>query len=215
MSDAGEPYGGALDVDDPAGEGARFGRGWRPRPWWGWTLALLTLAAVSMLGAGAMLASADFGTSLRPRGCDPSALPGLGMLAVSGLLIGLAMQVARLRWEESFLVWDAGSLVLSLPIPLAVLAAALPGVLGCEAGRDIAQLDVLGDPLVGTPGIALAAGASTLVGLVLAGVAHVGWLALDQPASPPPGIVELAMQEAEALQSDEAAARFHGVESGE
>jgi hypothetical protein len=125
------------------------------------------------------------------------------------------MQLARLRWEESFLVWDVGSLVLSLPVPVAVLAATLPGVLGCALARDIADIGGLGDALVGTPGIALAAAAATLVGVALGGIAHVGWTLLDQGTAPPPGIVELAIAEAEALQTDEIASRFHGVESGD
>lgn len=189
------------------------GTSWQPTPWWGWTLALLGLATLSLLGAGAMLSSAEFGTSLRARGCDPSALPGLGMLALGGLLAGLALQTARLRWPDSYLVWDAGSLVLSLPIPAALLVATLPGVLGCAAGRDIARLDVLGDPLVGTAGIALCAAASVLVGVAIAGSAHVGWVAAHGGGSEqPPGIVELAMAEAEALEAEGASSRFRGVE---
>lgn len=210
----GEPWSLVTDADD-LDDPARDRRGWRPQPWWAWTLGLLGTGAVSLLVAGALLASADFGTSLRPRGCDASPLPGLAMLAVAGLAIGMSMQVARLRWPEAFVVWDAGSLVLSLPIPLAVLAAALPAALGCAAGRTIAQLAVVGDPLVGTSGIALAGASSALVGVGIAGAAHVGWVSPEQGGTPSPGIVELAMQEAEALRADEAAARFHGVESGE
>lgn len=202
---------------DEHGEDAatRFARSWKPQPWWAWTLALLALGAAALLVAGGLLSSADFGTSLRARTCDTSPVAGLLLLAAGGACLMLGMQLARLRWEESFLVWDAGSLVLTLPIPVALLAATLPGVLGCAAGREIARLGVLGDALVGTPGIALAAAASALVGVALGGVAHVGWTLLDHAAAPAPGIVELAIAEAEALQTDQAATRFHGVESGE
>jgi hypothetical protein len=214
VSELGDPLLAVLD-DDGEDAATRFGRSWRPHPWWAWTLALLALGAVALLAAGVLLHSADFGTSLRARTCDTSPVGGLLLLAAGGACLMLGMQLARLRWEESFLVWDVGSLVLTLPIPAALLAATLPGVLGCALARDIAQVGGLGDALVGTPGIALAAGASTLLGVAFGGVAHVGWTLLDQGTAPAPGIVELAIAEAEALQRDEAATRFHGVESGE
>ena len=214
MTELGEPLLAVLDedADDPH---ARTGPGWRPHPWWAWTLALLALGFTGLLVAGALLHAADFGTSLRPRGCDASALPGLALLATGGLCLTLAMQLARLRWDEAFIAWDAGSLVLSLPIPTTMLALTLPGVFGCAVGRDIARLDGIGAGLVGTPGIALAAAAALFVGVALGAVAHVGWVAIDHGAQHVPGIVELAIQEAEALRSDQGASRFRGVDSGD
>lgn len=214
MTELGEPLLAVLDEDADDGF-ARGGSGWRPNPWWGWTLALLALGAGCLLAAGAMLHAADYGTSLRPRGCDASSLPGLGLLAAAGLCLTLAAQFARLRWDEAFLAWDAGSLVLSLPIPATLLALTLPGAFGCALGRDIARLDGIGSALVATPGIALAAGASVLVGVALGSVAHVGWVTVDHAAGHTAGIVELAIEEAEALRSDERAARFRGVDSGD
>lgn len=190
-------------------------RTWHPSPWWAWMLGLSLLGTVALVGAGTLLADADFGTSLRARGCDPSALPGLGLLAFATLSLGLGLQVARLRWPESFVVWDAESLLLSLPIPLGLLAATLPAVLGCAAGSDIAKLPLVGSALAGNPGIALAACAAALVGTGVAASMHVGWVAPLSGSDAAPGIVELAMQEAEALEQQGATSRFHNVESGD
>lgn len=213
MSELGERLLAALRDED--GDTHAAG-GWRPHPWWAWTLALLALGTVALLVAGTLLEAANFGTSLRARTCDASPLAGLGMLAAAGMLLALAMQLARLRWDEaSTISWDAGSLVLSLPVPALLLALTLPGVLGCPLGRDVARLDGIGSALVGTPGIALAAGGAMLLGVALGAVAHVGRAPEDALAAPEPGIVDLAIAEAEALRADEAAARFRGVESGE
>jgi hypothetical protein len=215
VSELGEPLLAVLR-DEEADDGGRGARGWRPHPWWAWTIALLALGTVALLVAGTLLEAANFGTSLRARTCDASPLAGLGMLACAGMLLAAAMQFARLRWDDGAVVtWDAGSLVLSLPVPALMLALTLPGVLGCSLARDIAQVGGLGDALVGTPGIALAAAGATLLGVALGAVAHVGELGGDGGSGPPPSIVELAIEEAEALRADEAAARFHGVESGE
>lgn len=189
---------------------------WQPRPWWAWALSLLTLGAGATLLGGTLLAGAEFGTALRARDCDSSPLAGLGMLAAAGLALGLALQAIRLRWHGAVLVWDAGSLLLSLPIPLALLAATLPAVLGCPAGARIADMALIGSALVGPAGIALAAAASALVGVALAGCAHVGWVSAHGGAGEhQPGIVELAMAEAEALEADSTAGRFHGIDSRE
>lgn len=213
MSELGEPLLAVLDEDDDAG--SRTPGGWRPHPWWAWTVALLALGTAALLVAGLLLEAANFGTSLRARSCDSSPLAGLGMLAAAGMLLALAMHVARLRWHDASLAWDTGSLVLSLPVPALVLALTLPGVLGCELGSDIAKVDAIGPALVGTPGIALAAAAALLLGVAIGAVAHVGWHGVEHAPPPEPGIVDLAIQEAEALEAEGAAARFHGVESGE
>lgn len=218
MSDGGadDPFGSDAAVDAEAEATSRMSRSWRPTPWWAWTVALLVVGAGALIAAGALLAGAEFGTSLRPRDCDPSPLPGLGAIGVGALATGLALQVARLRWADSFIVWDAGALVLSLPIPGALLVGTLPGVLGCPVARDIAAVDGFGAALVGTAGIALASASAALVGVAIAACAHVGWVSpVPMAADAPPGIVELAMQEAEALEQDPSVGRFHGVDSGD
>jgi hypothetical protein len=97
-----------------------------------------------------------------------------------------------------------------------LLAVTLPGLLGCSIGQDIASIGLVGDALVGAPGITLAGAAAALTGAAFGSAAHVTWQAstigLVEHA---PGIVELAMEEAEALSQDRAAQRLHGVDSGE
>jgi hypothetical protein len=209
-----------LDVDHGIGaeveQTAELGGGWQPRPWWTWTLALLVGGIVALLLAGTQLASADLGTSLRARSCDTSAVGGVLFLVLGGVLLGLAFACARLRVEGAVLAWDLGSLVLAVPLPAALLAATLPGLLGCHSSVSVAKVDLVGDALVGASGLALAGGAAVLLGLALASAAHVTWLApFGAGAEQPPGIVELAIQEAVAHEAEGAAARFHNVDSGE
>jgi hypothetical protein len=193
-----------------------IGGGWQPTPWWTWTLVLLAGGVAALLVAGEQLASADLGTSLRARSCDTSAVGGVLFLVLGGVLLGLAFACARLRVPGAVLVWDLGSLVLALPIPAALLAATLPGRLGCHASVTIAKVGLVGDALVGASGLALAGAAAVLCGAALASAAHVTWLApIGAGVDQPPGIVELAIQEAEALEAEGAAARFHNVDSGQ
>jgi hypothetical protein len=203
-------------IDEEVEQTARLGRSWQPHPWWAWSLGALLAGPIVLLVAGTQLAGADFGTSLRARGCDASPLGGIILLAIGAMLLALGFQLARLRVVGAVLTLDLASLVVSLPIPAALLAATLPGVFGCSSATDIARVGLVGDALVGTSGIAMAACAAALVGVALATVAHVSWLApLTTVADVTPGIVELAIQEAEALEAEGAAHRFHGVDSGE
>ena len=185
----------------------------QPQPWWAWYLAAVAGACVALIAGGAQLAGADLGTSLRARGCDASALPGLALLAVGGVLAIAASALARLQHPAALLGWEWRGVWFLLPLPALVLAGTVPGVLGCSIGQDIAQLAVVGDALVGAPGIALAGAGAALAGAALGSCLHVTWLAPQSSVvDEPPGIVELAMAEAEALETDSASQRFQGVD---
>ena len=201
------------ELHDGIGGEPRLPPMWQPRPWWAWHLAAAIGSAAALLGGGAQLASADLGTSLRARGCDPSALPGITLLLLGGVLAMAALQLARLQHPAAMLGWEWRGTWLTLPVPSLVLAAALPGLLGCALGQEIATLAFVGDALVGASGVAVAGAAAALVGGAIAGAMHVTWQAsAGGGVEEPPGIVELAMAEAEALETDAASQRFHGVD---
>ena len=189
-------------------------RGWQPQPWWAWHAALLALAAALVITAGALLATADFGTSLRARACDASPLGGLALLALGCAAAGVGFQLARLHHPAAVASWEWRSVAFAAPLPALLLLATLPGVMGCALGQRIAEFGgPVGDALVGAPGIALAGAGAALLGIAVATGVHVTWQAAVVGAiDDPPGIVELAMREAEALEQDAAAQRFHGVD---
>lgn len=184
-------------------------------PWWAWTLAGVVGGLVLLLVAGGQLADATFGTSLRARGCDSSSVGGLVLLVLAGLALQLGWRSARLRVPGATIVFDPAALAVTVPVPALLLAATLPGVLGCGAATDVARVGIVGDALVGTSGLMLAAAACVLVGAALASCASVVLVDLGLLDDESPGIVELAIAEAEALEEDPGATRFHGVDSGE
>ena len=190
---------------------------WNTTSVWAWAAAALVAGAVLLVAAGAVLAHADFGTTLRARGCDASPLGGLALLAVGSSLVVAGAALARLRVPGAVLVLDWGSLGVSAPVPAGLLALTLPGALGCRLGRDLARLDGIGDAVSGTSGLLLAAGSCALLGSALGAVVHVTWLTARTPSTGPlasSDVVELAMAEADALANDPAATRFHGVDDG-
>ncbi|MCW2922658.1 MAG: hypothetical protein JWM98_62 [Thermoleophilia bacterium] len=217
MSDAVEQL---LDEpwDDEGGSGAHAGGGWarQPRPWWAWTLAALALGAAALVGGGLQLSGVELGTTLRARACDPSPLPGVALLVLAGLLLALGCSLARLHHDGSRLEWDVAALVVAVPVPATLLALTLPGVLGCDAASDIAAIGLVGDALVGQAGAMACAASAAVLGLALASAAHVTRVEhLAVGAAEPPGLVELAMQEAEAMRAEGFGQRFHGVDSGD
>jgi hypothetical protein len=187
--------------------------GWQPRPWWAWCATLMIAGALLLGWAGARLSASELGTSLRARGCDGGVLGALALLALGALCVLLGMSLARLQHPGAQLAWDPSTLTWTLPIPVLVLGATIPGVAGCRAASDIADIALVGDALVGASGIMLAGAAAALVAAAFAATASVSWLAprqslLHEPAS----IVERAMQDAEAFESEGAAERFRGVD---
>jgi len=128
----------------------------------------LVLAAACLLLAADRLAAADFGTALRARTCDVSPLPGLGLLLAAGALLAVtaALQV-RLTRPGVHLHFDGGALGWTLPVPALLLAATLPGVLGCRAATRFDDVPLLGDALVGMSGTMVAAAAAVLVGVAI------------------------------------------------
>ena len=202
----------SLDVLDEDAELVRAP--WSPRPWWAWTLALLALGAMLILLAGLQLADARFGTQLRSRGCDTSALGGLALLGAGALLTALGCIFTRLRRPVAVIELDAASLLVTLPVPIALLAATLPGLLGCSIRSDIASVGLVGEALVGMSGALLAAVAVTLIASAVAMVVQVVIVAGDLGVSDEaPDLVELAMAEAEALEEAGASEVFRGVDS--
>ena len=192
---------------------AAVARAWRPRSWWAWYLSLLSLGTAALLGGGVALSNAEFGTSLRARACDASPTGGVLLLVVGALLVMVGMQFARLQHPSAVVGLEWRGMAYALPVPLLLLVATMPGLLGCALGQDVASVGIVGDALVGAPGLTLAGAAAALVGVALGSVVHVTWLApVTGVVDETPGIVELAMQEAEALESDAASQRFHGVD---
>lgn len=199
LEDAGAP--------DPAVAGAHVAR------WWAWSGSLALAGLVLLAWAVVELSGSQLGTSLRPRGCDGGVLGAVVLLAVGALALLLAIGLVRLRHPGTVLVWDVRSLAYTLPVPLVLLAATIPGVAGCTAARDLAGLPVLGDALVGASGIALAGAAVTLAAAACAATATVVLVVGDGSLEEQqPSIVELAIAEAEALESTRATERFHGVD---
>ncbi len=203
-------FDGALDGDHAD---APVARAWRPQPWWAWHLAFVALGVAVAIGGGIALSNAEFGTSLRARGCDWSPTGGVALLIVGALLLVVGMQLARLQHPSAVVGLEWRGMAFALPVPILLLALTLPGLLGCSLGQDIASWGVVGDALVGAPGLILAGTAAALVGVALGSAVHVTWLApVIGIVDDTPGIVELAMQEAEALETDAASQRFHGVD---
>lgn len=198
-------------ADDSAEEATA--PGWQPRPWWLWSGALLVAGFVGVLRAGTLVASGSLGTSLRPRACDGDVGGALILMAVGAVLMAFGMSLARLHHPASVLSWDLRSLPWTVPIPLFLVLGAAPGVLGCRAARDVAELPLAGGALVGSSGILVLGVGIALLAAALAAAANVTWLAPD-PAHPEeaPGIVDLAIAEAEAFRADGAAERFRGVD---
>lgn len=203
-------YAAAHEDDD---HGAPVARAWQPHPWWAWHLAFLAIGTAALVGGGVALSNAEFGTSLRARACDASPLPGLALLATGALLAAVGMQLARLQHPSAVVGLEWRGAAFAMPVPLVLMAVTMPGLMGCALGQDIAALGLVGGALVGAPGLTLAGAAAALVGISLGSAVHVTWIApvvgiVDEA----PGIVELAMQEADALQTDTASQRFHGVD---
>jgi len=200
--------------DDGSADGGRRGMP-QPRPWWAWTLAALGLGTIALVAAGVVLADEQFGTSLRSRACDAALLPGFGLLALGALLVATGCTLSRMHVPGSVLEIDGVTLPIVLPAPVALLALTLPGVLGCAAASDISALALVGEGLVGQSGIVLAAASAVLVGVALAACLQVSRPAHDH--AHPDGesdLVELAMEEADALRAHVASGRFRGVDSG-
>lgn len=128
----------------------------------------LALATACLLAAADRLSAADFGTALRARTCDASPLPGLGLLLAAGALLAVtaALQV-RLTRPGVHLHFDGGALGWTLPVPALLLAATLPGVLGCRVATRFDDVPLLGDALVGMSGTMVAAAAAVLVGVAV------------------------------------------------
>lgn len=201
-----------LDLHDDFDD-APVARAWQPHPWWAWYLSVVALGILVLLGAGVALSNAEFGTSLRARGCDVSPLGGLALLVAGSLITVVGMQLARLQHHSAVVGIEWRGLAFAVPLPLVLLLATLPGVLGCSLGQDLSTIALFGATLVGTPGLMLAATSATLVGVALGSAVHVTWLApVTGTVDDTPSMVELAMQEAEALQTDAASQRFHGVD---
>jgi len=176
-------------------------------------MGALLVGVVALLAAGVSLAQADLGTSLRARACDTSSLTGLGLLLVGGLCIALGSQLVRLHGEGAILLFAGETLLVTVPIPASLLGLALPGTMGCAAARGIGNLPIIGEALIGTSGVTLAAAAASLTGAAFASAAHVSWTAPRVAvARAVPDLVDLAIEEAEALKHDPTATRFHGVD---
>jgi hypothetical protein len=202
------------DVLEPDDEDASAAPGpWQPQPWWAWSLVCVASSLALLLVAATRFADATFGTSLRARGCDSDLALALALLGAASLLLALGWKVAALSERSTQLGWSLRPIAWTLPVPALLLALTAPGVLGCAAARDLADLAVVGEALVGAPGLLLCGAATTLVGVALASAARVtSPLAAQELLDDSPGIVELAIAEAEALESDETARRFRGVD---
>lgn len=207
MTDVVDPF-----AEDPVEDSTA--PAWQPRPWWAWSGGLLAAGLVLVLLAAARLSDGSLGTSLRPRGCDGDVAGALVLLAVGAVLAALGMSLARLHHPASILSWDLRSLPLTVPVPLFLVLGAAPGVLGCRSARDVAALPLAGEALVGAPGILTLGLGIALLAAALGAAANVAWIAPEPGrAEEQPGIVELAIEEAEAFRADGAGERFRGVDS--
>lgn len=199
-----------VDVGDPPNRLGAVMRRWSS----GVTTTALVLALVALLGAAAALANADLGTSLRARTCDPSPLPALGLFLLAGVFVAAAPRAARLRVPTSFVTVYPPSGMLAAFVPFVLLLTSLPGTLGCELARDMARWQVLGPALTGAGGVALSVATSIGVGFGLVQMLDVHFLDATsrQLEREQPSLVELAMQEADELESDAELRRFRGVD---
>ena len=199
------------EVDGELGAG---GRSWRmpsvPAPFL--LIASLVVAVVALLAAAAQLSAADLGTTLRARHCDTSPLLGLALLTLGAAALAItpalhalsSHRVTRLRFRPT-------SLGLAVPVPLLLLALTLPGTLGCRSARSFGDAVLLGDALIGTSGVMLAAGAAVLLGAMIAsawqGVPVGGGL-----PGPDDGLAGSLIEQAIAAAHDPEARRFRGVD---
>lgn len=173
-----------------------------------------TASGVSLLAAASLLANADLGTSLRARGCDLSPLPALLLFVLAGALLVLALRLVALRRVTTALDLDIAAMLGGAAVPVIVLAASLPGTLGCGVARDIARWQLLGDSLTGIGGVAVCAAAALAVGVALAHVVTVHVYGVPNALEDAqPSLVELAMEEADELERDAQLRRFRGVDS--
>lgn len=206
MTAADDPF-----ADDSAEEAT--GPGWQPRPWWLWSGTLLAAGLAVVLWAGARLASGSLGTSLRTRACDGEVGGAIILMSVGTVLVAFGMSLARLHHPASVLSWDLRSLPWTVPVPLFLVLGAAPGVLGCGAARDVAELPLAGGALVGASGIIVLGVGIALLAAALAAAANVTWLAPEAAhGDEAPGIVDLAIAEAEAFRAERGGERFRGVD---
>lgn len=186
---------------------------WQPRPWWIWCSGLMVTGVLTIAWAGALLSGSELGTSLRARSCDGGALGAVAVLAAGAVLVLLGATMARLSHHGALLAWDPHPLRWTLPVPVLLLAVTLPGVAGCRAAATIANVAVVGSALVGASGLVLAGTAAALLAAALAGTVVVSWgVPSSALAEEPAGIVERAIQDAEAFRAEGAGERFHGVD---
>ncbi len=184
-----------------------------PGPWQAWTWVFLGGGVLVLLVAGRLLAGGSLGTSLAARGCDAGVLGAIALLFAGAALVVAGCAVARLRHPGAQLAIDWSTLAYALPLPVALLAATTPAVAGCRAARGFDNLPLLGDALVGPSAIVLAGCAAALVATALGSALAVGWVApAVSVGEQHVGIVELAIREAEALDSDQGATRFRNVD---
>lgn len=137
-------------------------------------LALLgALAAGAMLvGAGVVLSEAGLGRAAANRQCNGSLLAGLLLLALAGGMAGMARIVVDRRYVHE-LFFDTARLAAGLPVPLLGLAVSAPGFMGCSFAVRVADWPLLGDALLGTPGMAIAGACAFATGIALTSVVRV------------------------------------------
>jgi hypothetical protein len=193
--------GAATDVVDGDVDGPLLAGRAPLRSWGALTLVCGALAAATLVAAGSELSAHDLGAAAAARGCSPTLGAGLALLAVAGLLGGLARVVADMReWHE--LWWDWSRLVVACLGPATVLVLSAPSMLGCRTALGVSRMPGVGNALTGAPGTALAAAAAAMVGAGLASILRVRapaaliaarWERARQEANRPLGIVDQAL----------------------
>lgn len=153
----------------------------RQRERWGsiaWLLGGASLA--TLLAAGIVLSHAGVGSAVVLRGCSWPFAAGLALLLAAGCLLGLTHLALRMQHAYAWR-FDGGNAFSYAAPPLAVAALTVPGFVGCDIAVRLSRLGVLGDAIVGAPGIALAAASCYGFGYSLFASCRI-----DQDEAPPP-----------------------------
>lgn len=177
-----------------------------PRAWPLVGMLALTMSGATVLGAAVVFDNTSIGGAGVRAGCDFARSGGFALLALGGLLMGLARIVVDRRIPHVIQL-DASRVLTCGLVPFLALAVTLPGTLGCRAAARLGRIDGIGDALLGGPGLTLAAVGAFGVGFALTAAVRV--------SLPPELIAEemarIAAIEAEPLDVVDAALARHDL----
>jgi hypothetical protein len=124
------------------------------------------LALVSLIGAGIVLSRSGLGTAVVLRGCSWGFGAGLALILSAGGLLGLSHLALRMRRADRWTLSLNDALAYG-GVPLVVALICVPAFIGCGFASRLSRLGLLGDAVVGAPGMAIAGASCFGVGYAM------------------------------------------------